>query len=190
MLPVMASHSRWYKSSKSALLEPLHELLSLMERRRRPTRHTWRHHHHDLLQQLSSAQTATATIVLWHLSHEHVGEVFARPLLTRLQVPRLLWVPMRFAGGEIHHRRDFHCAPATGKVARTGLAALYLASIDLTKAFDLMGRKGLFQLLRKIGWHPKHLVSYHESMRDTVSCDGFTSDPFPIKNGVKQGCLI
>lgn len=37
------------------------------------------------------------------------------------------------------------------KVARTGLAALYLASIDLAKAFDLMGRKGLFQLLRKIG---------------------------------------
>ena len=97
---------------------------------------------------------------------------------------------MRFAGGEIHHRHDFHCAPATGKVARTGLAALYLALIDLAKAFDLMGRKGLFQLLRKIESHPKHLVSYHESVRDTVSCDGFTSDPFPIKSGVKPGCSI
>lgn len=124
-------------------------------------------------------------LVLWHLSHEHVSEVFARPLLTRLQVPRLLCVPMRFAGGEIHH-----CAPATGKVARTGLAALYLALIDLAKAFDLMGRKGLFQLLRKVESHPKHLVSYHESMRDTVSCGGFTSDPFPIKSGVTQGCSI
>ena len=76
------------------------------------------------------------------------------------------------------------------KVARTGLAALYLASINLAKAFDLMGRNGLFQLLRKIGWHPKHLVSYHESMRGTVSCDEFTSDPSPIKSGVKQGCLM
>lgn len=65
---------------------------------------------------------------------------------------------MRFAGGEIHHRHDFHCAQATGKVARTGLAALYLAFTDLAKAFDLMGRKGLFQLLRKIECHPKHLV--------------------------------
>lgn len=186
----MASHPRWSKFSKSALLEPLHELLSLMEGRRRPTTHAWRHHHHDLLQQLWSAQTATASIVFWYLSHEDVGEVFARPLLARLQVPRLLWVPMRFAGWEIHHRRDFHCAPATGKFARTGLAALYLVSIDLAKAFDLMGRKVLFQLLRKIGCHPKHLVSYHESMRGTVSCDGFTSDPFPIKNGVKRGCSI
>lgn len=95
---------------------------------------------------------------------------------------------MRFAGGEIHHRHDFHCAPATGKVARTGLAALYLAFIDLAKTFDLMGRKGLKE--DRISPKLKHLVSYHESMRDTVSCDGFTSDPFPIKSGVKQGCSI
>ena len=59
----MASHPRSSKFSKSALLEPLHELLSLMEGRRRPTRHAWRHYHHDLLQQLSSAHTATASLV-------------------------------------------------------------------------------------------------------------------------------
>ena len=59
----MASHPKSCKFSKSALLEPLHELLSLMEGRRRPTRHAWRHYHHDLLQQLSSAHTATASLV-------------------------------------------------------------------------------------------------------------------------------
>ena len=70
---------------------------------------------------------------------------------------------------------------------------LYIAFIDLTKAFDLVSRDGLFQILMKIGCPPKLLniiSSFHDDMKGTVSFDGEMSDPFPIKNGVKQGCVI
>ena len=68
-----------------------------------------------------------------------------------------------------------------------------LASIDLTKAFYLVSRSRLFQLLKKIGCPPKlHSIieSFHTDMRSTVSYNGATSDPFPISSGVKQGCVL
>ena len=61
---------------------------------------------------------------------------------------------------------------------------LYLAFIDLTKAFDLVSRDGLFALLQKIGCPPKLLsliVSFREDMQGTVQFDGSNSDPFSIK---------
>ena len=66
--------------------------------------------------------------------------------------------------------------------------SLYLAFIDLTKTFDLVSRKGLSQLLEKIGCPPK--LSFHEDMKGTVMHDGSCSDPFLIKGGVKQGCVL
>ncbi|RJG15198.1 hypothetical protein D4A39_16670, partial [Alcanivorax profundi] len=70
---------------------------------------------------------------------------------------------------------------------------LYLAFIDLTKAFDLVSRSGLFALLHKIGCPPKlrkMVESFHDNMSGTVQYDGESSDPFPIKSGVKQGCVL
>ena len=70
---------------------------------------------------------------------------------------------------------------------------LYMMFIDLTKAFDLVSRKGLFALLARIGCPPKLLdmiVSFHADMRGTVLFDGSLSDSFPIKSGVKQGCVL
>lgn len=70
---------------------------------------------------------------------------------------------------------------------------LYIAFIDLTKAFDLVSRAGLFTLLQRIGCPPKLLTmitSFHEDMNGTVQYDGSSSDPFPIKSGVKQGCVL
>lgn len=49
---------------------------------------------------------------------------------------------------------------------------LFLAFIDLTKAFDLVSRKGLFTLLQRIGCSPKLLrmiISFHKDMQGT-SC--------------------
>ena len=192
----MASHPRSSKFSKSALLEPLHELLSLMEGRRRPTRHAWRNYHHDLLQQLSSAHTATASLVAslsWACRRSLRSPA---PHQTASTTPTL-------SPNAVCWRRDppqtwFSLCTSYRKSrenrASRSLSSLYWPGEGVwpheQKRVDLMGRKGLFQLLRKIECHPKHLVSYHESIRDTVSCDGFTSDPFPIKSGVKQGCLI
>ena len=53
--------------------------------------------------------------------------------------------------------------------------SLFLAFVDLTKAFDLVSRSGLFKILQKIGCPPKLLAI-------------ITS--FPVSSGVKQGCVL
>ena len=55
------------------------------------------------------------------------------------------------------------------------LDMLYIAFIDLTKAFDLVSRDGLFKLLPKIGCPPglfNIIRSFHEGMQGTVQYDG------------------
>ena len=70
---------------------------------------------------------------------------------------------------------------------------LFIAFVDLTKAFDLVSRSGLFEILQKIGCPPKLLAvitSFHQGMQSTVCYDGATSEPFPVSSGVKQGCVL
>lgn len=70
---------------------------------------------------------------------------------------------------------------------------LYLAFIDLTKAFVLVSRMSLFTLLLIIGCPPKLLkmiMSFHDGMTGTVQYDELSSNPFPIKSGVRQGCVL
>ena len=70
---------------------------------------------------------------------------------------------------------------------------LYVAFIDLTKAFDLVSRDGLFKLLPKIGCPPQLLSiirSFHDGMQGIVQYDGDYSEPFDIHSGVKQGCVL
>lgn len=68
--------------------------------------------------------------------------------------------------------------------------ASYITFIDLTKAFDLLSRDGLFKILAKIGCPPTLLSmiqSFHKDMKGTVVYDGSTSEPFNINSGVQQG---
>ena len=70
---------------------------------------------------------------------------------------------------------------------------LYVAFIDLTKAFDLVSREGLFKILPKVGCPPKLLSlieSFHTNMKGVVQYDGNVSEPFDIRSGVKQGCVL
>ena len=70
---------------------------------------------------------------------------------------------------------------------------LYLAFVDLTKAFDLVSRTGLFRLLEKIDCPPKLLsifAPFHLNLHGTVSFDGEISEPFKIDSGLKQGCIL
>ena len=70
---------------------------------------------------------------------------------------------------------------------------LYIAFIDLTKAFDLVSREGLFSILPKIGCPPQLLSiikSFHNDMKGNVIFDGSMSEPFSIRSGVKQGCVL
>ena len=124
-----------------------------------------------------------------------VGKVFARVLLKRLQVLADAVYPESQCG----FRRDrstidmiFTLSLLQEKCREQG-QPLFLAFIDLTKAFDLVSRQGLYYVLQKIGVPPKMLAviqAFHDGMRGTVQFDGTMSDTFPIQNGVKQGCVL
>ena len=152
------------KSGKSALLEPLHELLCLC----------WKEG--AVPQDMRDATIITLCknkgdrsdcnnyrgISLMSI----VGKVFARVLLTRLQVLADCVYPESqcgFRAGRSTMDMIFTVRQLQEKSREQG-KPLYLAFIDLTKAFDLVSRKGFFQLLERIGCPPKlhsMIVSYH-----------------------------
>ena len=70
---------------------------------------------------------------------------------------------------------------------------LYLAFLDLTKAFDLVDRTSLITVLAKSGCPPTLLTliqSFHVGMQARFQYDGAISGSFPINKGVKQGCVL
>ena len=124
-----------------------------------------------------------------------VGKVFARVALSRLQCLAERVYPESQCG--------FRSARSTVDMiftlrqlqekCREQQKPLYLAFVDLTKAFDYVSRDGLFKILRKIGCPPKLLsilVSFHDNMHGTVCYEGASSERFPITSGVKQGCVL
>lgn len=97
-------------------------------------------------------------------------------------------IPNHTATLPITHQHNYpglwwreHCQP------------LYAAFVDLTKAFDLVSRPGLAQVLERIGCPPVLLsliMSFHTDMKGTISFNGENSEPFSIHSGVKQGCVL
>ena len=74
---------------------------------------------------------------------------------------------------------------ATREVARTADAPLYITFIDLSKAFYLVGRDGLFEVLPKIGCPTKlqsMIASFHGDTKGTVQFSGSSSEPFEIRS--------
>ena len=70
---------------------------------------------------------------------------------------------------------------------------LYIAFIDLTKAFDTVPRELLWKLLAKYGVPNKFLKIlqlFHSNMEATVSISGMESPSFPVEVGVKQGDVL
>ena len=70
---------------------------------------------------------------------------------------------------------------------------LFSTYVDLTKAFDTVGREGLWKIMAKYGCPRKFIVlvqQFHEGMQARVQDSGEFSDPFPVTNGVKQGCVL
>ena len=124
-----------------------------------------------------------------------VGKVFAKIVLNRLQKLGDRVYPESQCG----FRRNrstvdmiFSLRQLQEK-CREQQKPLYIAFIDLTKAFDLVSREGLFCILEKIGCPPKLLSiikSFHTDMKGTVQFEGDHSEPFDIKSGVKQGCVL
>ena len=70
---------------------------------------------------------------------------------------------------------------------------LYMVFVDFSKAFDTVGRTGLWQLLRKYGCPEKFttmIEALHTGMMANVSVGGEVSESFSVTNGVKQGCVL
>jgi len=124
-----------------------------------------------------------------------VGKVFARIALNRLQKLADRVYPESQCGFRAHRSTVdmiFSLRQLQEKCREQNMP-LHLAFIDLTKAFDLVSREGLFSLLKKIGCPPtllKIVQSFHDDMKARVFYDGTLSEPFPIKSGVKQGCVL
>jgi len=70
---------------------------------------------------------------------------------------------------------------------------LYVAVIDLTKAFDLVSRAGLLKILPKIGCRSKlqsMIESFYNNMKGKAKFDSNLSKPLDIQSVVKQGCVL
>jgi len=70
---------------------------------------------------------------------------------------------------------------------------LYVTFVDLTKAFDTVSRKGLWMIMERLGCPPKFLsmvIQLHNDQHGQVRLNSDLSEPFPIVNGVKQGCVL
>ena len=124
-----------------------------------------------------------------------VGKVFAWVILVRLQKLAERVYPesqCRFRAERSTVDMVFSLLQLQEK-RREQQMPLYVAFIDLTKAFDLVSREGLFRILLKIGCPLKlqsMIESFHADMKGTVQFNGSTSEPFSTLSGVKQGCVL
>ena len=70
---------------------------------------------------------------------------------------------------------------------------LYMTFVDLIKAFDTDCREGLWKIMAKVCCPAKFIAmvwQFHDGMLPRIQNDGKFSDPFPVTNGVKQGCVL
>ena len=70
---------------------------------------------------------------------------------------------------------------------------LYSTYIDLTKAFDIVNRDGLWRISEKYGCPVKFITivrQFHDGIHGRVQGNGESSLAFPITNGVRQGCVL
>ena len=124
-----------------------------------------------------------------------VGKVYARVILGRLQMLADRIYPESQCGFRAKRSTVdmiFSIRQLQEKCKEQNMP-LYVAFIDLTKAFDLVSREGLFKILPKVGCPPKLLSlieSFHTNMKGVVQYDGNVSEPFDIRSGVKQGCVL
>jgi hypothetical protein len=71
--------------------------------------------------------------------------------------------------------------------------SLFSTYVDLTKAFDTVSREGLWKIMAKYGCPKKFITivrQFHDGMQARVNDSGEMSQPFPVTNGVKQGCVL
>ena len=124
------------------------------------------------------------------------GKFYARILLNRLstdKTPEVVPETQRgFRGNRSSVDMIFCLRQLQGKCIEQD-RPLYMVFVDFSKAFDTVGRRGLWQLLRKCGRPEKFttmIEALYTGMMANVSVGGEVSEPFSVTNGVKQGCVL
>ena len=70
---------------------------------------------------------------------------------------------------------------------------MFVAFVDLSKAFDILPREMLWRVLSKVGCPPKFVnlvMQFHDGIEASVLIDGQHSEKFEVTVGVKQGCVL
>ena len=70
---------------------------------------------------------------------------------------------------------------------------LYMTFVNLTKAFNTFSRDGLWKIMANFGCPPRFIAmvwQFHDGMQAHVQKVGEYSEPFPVTNRVKQGCVM
>ncbi len=70
---------------------------------------------------------------------------------------------------------------------------MFMAFVDLSKAFDTVQRELLWDVLLRFGCPNKFvniLRQFHNGMTARVSIGGKESEPFLVRTGVRQGCVL
>ncbi len=69
----------------------------------------------------------------------------------------------------------------------------FISFVDFSKAYDFVNRDMLWWKLQKLGIAPKFLLalkSLYQNVQCCVCLNGWMSDWFHVKAGLKQGCLV
>ena len=85
------------------------------------------------------------------------------------------------------------CARQLMEKCREQHRDLYIAFVDLSKAFDSVDRELLWSILRRCGCPPRFIElvrELHEGMKVRVRFGGELSESFEVSRGVKQGCVL
>ena len=124
------------------------------------------------------------------------GKILARIILSRVNrhLTNLVYSESQCGFRKGRGTTDMiFCLRQVQEKAREHNAPLYMAFIDLTKAFDTVPRSSLWTVLGKLGIPEKMkniIISFHEGMQAEVIHGGKVSDPFLVDNGTKQGCVL
>ena len=120
------------------------------------------------------------------------GRIFARILLNRLSThitPEVVPETQRgFRGNRSTVDMTFCLRQLQEKCIEQD-QPLYMVFVDFSKAFDTVGRTGLWQYGCPENFTTM-IEALHTGMMANVSVGGEVSEPFIVTNGVKQGCVL
>ena len=123
-----------------------------------------------------------------------IGKVFVKVILIRLQkLAEHVYPESQCGFRAARSTLDMVFSLSQLQKCREQQVPLYITFIDLTKAFELVSRDGLFQIFPRIGCPPKlqsMIESFHTNMKGTVQFNGSSSRPFDTRRDVKQGCIL